>query len=174
MFILPSSQALRRIAFTMLSSWSQSFKSHDSAWRSRTDPLHHDPPCRDPQASDATSGAARDAATMSQKDDKEEQERFGTEEHTLMSEQEKEILQKLLKEFPGGSVAVQDVSGKSKAMIANLKPVLSCSSAGGCGTFFAISVESDKFQGLSRIKQHQLVNKVLADEVKTWHGVQVS
>lgn len=68
--------------------------------------------CRDPQASDATSGASRDAATISQKDDKEEQERFGTEEHTLMSEQEKEVLQKLLKEFPGGSVAVQDVSGE--------------------------------------------------------------
>lgn len=64
----------------------------------------------DAQASDSTSGAARDAATVSQKDDKEEQERFGTEEHTLMSEQEKEILHKLLKEFPGGSVAVQDVS----------------------------------------------------------------
>jgi stress-induced morphogen len=46
--------------------------------------------------------------------------------------------------------------------------------AGGCGSFFAISVESDKFKGMSRIKQHQLVNKILADEVKTWHGVQVS
>jgi hypothetical protein len=65
----------------------------------------------DPQASDATSGASRDAATVSQKDDEESQERFGTEEHTLMSEQEKEILHKLLDEFPGGQVAVQDVSG---------------------------------------------------------------
>lgn len=44
---------------------------------------------------------------------------------------------------------------------------------GGCGTFFAISVESDKFKGLSKIKQHQLVNKVLEEEVKTWHGMQV-
>lgn len=51
---------------------------------------------------------------MSQKEGKEEQERFGTEEHTLMSEQEKEVMQKLLKEFPGGSVAVQDVSGTLK------------------------------------------------------------
>lgn len=30
-----------------------------------------------------------------------------------MSEQEKEILEKLEKNFPGGSVAVQDVSGRS-------------------------------------------------------------
>jgi hypothetical protein len=44
---------------------------------------------------------------------------------------------------------------------------------GGCGTFFAISIESDKFKGLSKIKQHQKVNKVLEDEVKTWHGMQV-
>jgi stress-induced morphogen len=35
-------------------------------------------------------------------------------------------------------------------------------------------VASDRFKSLSRIKQHQLVNKVLEDEVKTWHGMQVS
>ena len=50
---------------------------------------------------------------MSQdKDDPEAQERFADDGHTLMSEQEKEILEKLQKNFPGGTVAVQDVSGE--------------------------------------------------------------
>lgn len=111
MFTLLSSQVLLLTACKMLPSGFYGHECCDKALRSKTDPFRRAIPCRDPQASDATSGAARDAATVSQKDDKEEQERFGTEEHTLMSEQEKEILQKLLKEFPGGSVAVQDVSG---------------------------------------------------------------
>ncbi|KAL7008769.1 hypothetical protein EMMF5_001515 [Cystobasidiomycetes sp. EMM_F5] len=77
------------------------------------------------------------------------------EDTASMSEQEKEILAKLKQAFPGGNMAVQDVSG-------------------GCGTFFAISIESDAFKGLSKIKQHQKVNKILADEVKTWHGMQTT
>ena len=45
--------------------------------------------------------------------------------------------------------------------------------SGGCGSFFAVSVVHSSFAGLSVVKQHQLVNKVLADDVKGWHGVQV-
>jgi stress-induced morphogen len=61
--------------------------------------------------------------------------------------------------------------------------------AGGCGTFFRIIVVSDKFNGLSLIKQHRcvaqplqlrsssilaaarVVQDVLAAEIKTMHGV---
>ena len=38
---------------------------------------------------------------------------------------------------------------------------------------FAIEVESTKFQGLSMVKQHRLVQEILAEEIKTWHGVQL-
>ena len=92
-----------------------------------------------------------------------------------MSEQEKEILHKLQRNFPSSTVAVQDVSGGShpSAFVLSERGELMRAHPGGCGTFFAISVESDKFKGLSKIKQHQLVNKVLEEEVKTWHGMQV-
>lgn len=38
---------------------------------------------------------------------------------------------------------------------------------------YAIDIESPKFKGLTVIKQHKLVNKVLEDEIKSWHGVQL-
>ena len=38
---------------------------------------------------------------------------------------------------------------------------------------YALSIESSKFKGLSVIKQHKLVNSVLAEEIKSWHGVQL-
>ena len=38
---------------------------------------------------------------------------------------------------------------------------------------YALDVVSAQFQGLSIIKQHRMVNKVLGDEMKQWHGVQL-
>jgi stress-induced morphogen len=38
---------------------------------------------------------------------------------------------------------------------------------------YAIEVESSKFKGLTVIKQHKMVNEVLRDEIKSWHGVQL-
>ena len=38
---------------------------------------------------------------------------------------------------------------------------------------YALDIESPKFAGLSVIKQHKMVNAVLKDEIKSWHGVQL-
>jgi stress-induced morphogen len=38
---------------------------------------------------------------------------------------------------------------------------------------YALEIESPKFNGLSVIKQHKLVNKILEEEIKGWHGVQL-
>ena len=38
---------------------------------------------------------------------------------------------------------------------------------------YALEIESSKFKDLPVIKQHKLVNKVLAEEIKGWHGVQL-
>ena len=38
---------------------------------------------------------------------------------------------------------------------------------------YALEIESPKFKDLSIVKQHKLVNTVLADEIKGWHGVQL-
>jgi stress-induced morphogen len=45
--------------------------------------------------------------------------------------------------------------------------------SGGCGSMYAIEIASAKFKGLPMMRQHRLVNDVLADEIKTWHGVQL-
>ena len=44
---------------------------------------------------------------------------------------------------------------------------------GGCGSFYAISIASEAFKGLSIIKQHRLVNEALKQEIEGIHGLQV-
>ncbi len=45
---------------------------------------------------------------------------------------------------------------------------------GGCGTFYAIEIESEVFKGLSVVKQHKLVSEALKQEIEGMHGLQVS
>lgn len=45
--------------------------------------------------------------------------------------------------------------------------------SGGCGSMYALDIVSKAFKGLPVIKQHRLVNKVLGEEIKKWHGVQL-
>ncbi|EGV64967.1 bola-like protein [Yamadazyma tenuis ATCC 10573] len=71
-----------------------------------------------------------------------------------MDEYESKIYKILKSEFNPLALEVRDVSG-------------------GCGSMFAILVESDKFKGVPMIKQHRLVNEVLKDEIAKWHGIQL-
>ena len=43
--------------------------------------------------------------------------------------------------------------------------------SGGCGTFFGIQITSSKFNGLTMIKQHKLVNEILKEEISQVHGI---
>lgn len=43
--------------------------------------------------------------------------------------------------------------------------------SGGCGSFFGIEITSSKFNGMRMIQQHQLVNKILKDEIAQVHGI---
>lgn len=45
--------------------------------------------------------------------------------------------------------------------------------SGGCGSMYAIDVTSPAFRGLGMLKQQRLVNSVLGERVKGWHGVQL-
>lgn len=67
---------------------------------------------------------------------------------------ERKIFDMLASKFSPETLSVKDVSG-------------------GCGSMFAISVESKAFKGLPMIKQHRLVNEVLKDEISKWHGLQL-
>lgn len=45
--------------------------------------------------------------------------------------------------------------------------------SGGCGSMYAIDVSSPAFRGLGILKQQRMVNAVLGERVKAWHGVQL-
>jgi len=69
-------------------------------------------------------------------------------------EYENEIFTMLETDFSPSALVVQDISG-------------------GCGSMFAIQIESEKFRGLTPVKQQQLVYKALGSEVPKWHGLQL-
>jgi len=71
-----------------------------------------------------------------------------------LSEGEQNIYTKLTAKFTPSRVQVQDVSG-------------------GCGTFYAITISSPAFQGLSTLKQHKLVTETLKLEIAGIHGLQI-
>lgn len=45
--------------------------------------------------------------------------------------------------------------------------------SGGCGSMFAIDIASDSFKGMPMVKQHKIVNEILKDDIKRWHGLQL-
>ncbi|WYZ40985.1 hypothetical protein EsH8_IV_001326 [Colletotrichum jinshuiense] len=67
---------------------------------------------------------------------------------------ESTIWDKLVTEFTPSELIVQDVSG-------------------GCGSMYAIDITSAKFKGANMLKQQRMVNAVLGDMMKQWHGVQL-
>ncbi|KAI1104681.1 bola-like protein [Jackrogersella minutella] len=67
---------------------------------------------------------------------------------------ESAIWDKLAAEFAPTELSVQDVSG-------------------GCGSMYAIEISSEKFRGANMLKQQRMVNAVLGDQMKSWHGVQL-
>lgn len=44
---------------------------------------------------------------------------------------------------------------------------------GGCGSFYAITIASEKLKGLPILKQHRRVKEVLKDDMGGLHGLQV-
>jgi len=71
-----------------------------------------------------------------------------------LSEGEQTILSKLKDRFSPSELLVQDISG-------------------GCGQFYAITIASEAFKGLSIVKQHRLVTETLKKEIEGIHGLQI-
>jgi stress-induced morphogen len=93
---------------------------------------------------------------------------------------ERAIHDKLKARFGGSKCEVEDVSGEktitSHLLINQHSAMLTRTAAlhsGGCGSFYAITLSSPAFAGLTTIKQHRLVNECLKEEVKGIHGLQV-
>ncbi|OIW32857.1 bola-like protein [Coniochaeta ligniaria NRRL 30616] len=72
----------------------------------------------------------------------------------FLNDAESAIWDLLVAEFAPTELIVQDVSG-------------------GCGSMYGIEISSEKFRGLSVLKQQRMVNAVLGDLLKNWHGVQL-
>jgi stress-induced morphogen len=71
-----------------------------------------------------------------------------------MDAAEKEVFELLNEGLEPKALVVRDVSG-------------------GCGTMYFIEVKSERFRGLGMLKQQRLVNGILGERVKSWHGVQM-
>lgn len=71
-----------------------------------------------------------------------------------LNEAELQIYNKLSAALQPTKLEVQDISG-------------------GCGSMYGLDIVSGRFAGLSVIKQHKMVNEVLKEEIKGWHGVQL-
>ncbi|KAG9242847.1 bola protein [Calycina marina] len=71
-----------------------------------------------------------------------------------LNDKEREIWELLMKELDCTELEVQDISG-------------------GCGSMYGIDIVSERFRGLNMLKQQRLVNGVLGEEIKQWHGVQL-
>lgn len=71
-----------------------------------------------------------------------------------LDDAESQIWDKLVAEFSPSELMVQDVSG-------------------GCGSMYGIEIASEKFRGTNMLKQQRMVNAVLGEEMKGWHGVQL-
>ncbi|KAL9933273.1 hypothetical protein V8E36_007991 [Tilletia maclaganii] len=69
-------------------------------------------------------------------------------------EGERKIIDILTKRFAPKKIQVADISG-------------------GCGSFYAITLVSKEFNGLTTIKQHRLVNSELKDVIAGIHGLQL-
>ncbi|USP77861.1 uncharacterized protein yc1106_05135 [Curvularia clavata] len=72
----------------------------------------------------------------------------------FLNEAELHVFNKIRSELEPVKLEVQDISG-------------------GCGSMYAIEIVSPKFKGLTVIKQHKMVNEVLKEEIKNWHGLQL-
>ncbi len=91
---------------------------------------------------------------------------------------EKEIHLKLAKEFEPVKLRVEDISGSFHSLRCGFfvpgSKVSLVSIPGGCGAQYSISISSKRFNGLTQLKQHRLVNEVLKEELKQWHAIRLT
>jgi stress-induced morphogen len=45
--------------------------------------------------------------------------------------------------------------------------------SGGCGSMYSVDITSERFRDLGVLRQQRMVNEVLGDLMKGWHGCQL-
>jgi stress-induced morphogen len=79
----------------------------------------------------------------------------GTSQDPPKSDGEKLIMKLLRERFP------------------NAKEVEASDISGGCGSMYAVYVETEEFKNTRKIKQHKMVQDALKEEIKNMHGIRV-
>ncbi|EFJ44525.1 bola-like protein [Volvox carteri f. nagariensis] len=69
------------------------------------------------------------------------------------------------------SEAEKAIANKLKASLKSVQQVEVQDTSGGCGAMYRISIVAEDFKGQSIVKQHQLVHKILAEDLRQWHGL---
>ncbi|KAG2426694.1 hypothetical protein HYH02_014734 [Chlamydomonas schloesseri] len=69
------------------------------------------------------------------------------------------------------SEAERAIAAKLKAGLQGVTRVEVQDTSGGCGAMYRIAIQAADFKGQSIVKQHQLVHKLLAEDLKRWHGL---
>ena len=68
----------------------------------------------------------------------------------------------------------QNLVNMLKNKFKNAKTIEVTDISGGCGSMYAIFVESIEFEGLRTVKQHQMINDCLKDEIiNKMHGIRI-
>ncbi|KAL6938212.1 BolA-like protein 3 [Hanseniaspora osmophila] len=76
--------------------------------------------------------------------------------------------------FPLQTDEEKNIYNKLKQNFQNPKELLVQDISGGCGSMYKIIIQSAEFNTLTMIKQHKLVNSILKDDIKKWHGLQLT
>ncbi|KAJ6638032.1 BolA-like protein 3 [Pseudolycoriella hygida] len=67
----------------------------------------------------------------------------------------------------------KDLEAALKSKFVKAKNIQVSDVSGGCGAMYEIIVESSEFQGISRVKQHQMITDTLKEEIKDMHGLRI-
>ncbi|KXZ43563.1 hypothetical protein GPECTOR_87g426 [Gonium pectorale] len=67
--------------------------------------------------------------------------------------------------------AEKAIASKLKEALKGVTRVEVQDTSGGCGAMYRIAIVAEDFKGQSIVKQHQAVHRILAEDLKRWHGL---
>ncbi len=77
-------------------------------------------------------------------------------------------------EQPGKSEGEQKLINQLRSRFSQAQVIDVTDISGGCGSMYAVYVETDEFAKIRRVKQHQMVNEVLKSEItNNMHGIRI-
>lgn len=71
------------------------------------------------------------------------------------------------------AISAEKIQGKLKEQL-EAEHVQVVDTSGGCGSAFQVAVVSEAFQGKRLLERHQLVHKVLEEELKNIHAISIT